>query len=115
MAHVSENLYPPYPGENREHVILQAGPCTCAAPAKSVSFSSATAPVFIQVVAGGWDVLPEDFELIRHLPGKLHPRLASHLGTTKAPLGVEILRPRELVSRTEDYPIAPQGARHRFF
>lgn len=65
---------------------------------------------FIQVVAGITDVPESEFETIKHLTqeSSVHVR-GTVVSSPKSPTGIEVVASHvELVSRTENYPIAPK-------
>lgn len=98
------------PGKIGEHVDLAGWATRVRGSGKVCFIQFRDGTGFIQVVAGAQDVPSEDFELIRHLPQESSIRVSGKVTPNdKAPLGVEILADHvELVSRTEDYPIAPK-------
>jgi asparaginyl-tRNA synthetase len=65
---------------------------------------------FIQVVAGITDVSESEFETIKHLTQESSVRVrGTVVSSPKSPTGIEVVASHvELVSRTENYPIAPK-------
>ncbi len=65
---------------------------------------------FIQVVAGITDVPESEFETIKHLTQESSVRVrGTVVSSPKSPTGIEVVASHvELVSRTENYPIAPK-------
>ena len=65
---------------------------------------------FIQVVAGITDVPESEFETIKHLTQESSVRIrGTVVSSPKSPTGIEVVASHvELVSRTENYPIAPK-------